>query len=182
MIKEYEDLRKKYRPEKIRILLIGESPPDRGGGELSFFYSTVLSSHDNLFKGVAEAIYGEEAEIHDHDKVTILKWLKRDGYWLIDLCPSPINKLQDKEKQAEIAKNRDILIEKVKELKPSVGVIICKANIYREVAESIRRAGINVLHNVPIPFPSNNGSKKPQFKTQRDEFVSSFRDIIKRCK
>ena len=89
---------------------------------------------------------------------------------------------KDKEKQAEIAKNRDILIEKVKELKPSVGVIICKANIYREVAESIRRAGINVLHNVPIPFPSNNGSKKPQFKTQRDEFVSSFRDIIKRCK
>jgi hypothetical protein len=30
----YEELRKKYRPEKIRILLIGESPPDPGDGNI----------------------------------------------------------------------------------------------------------------------------------------------------
>jgi hypothetical protein len=53
----YEDLRASYRPEVVRVLLIGESPPDPGDGERRFFYAPTLS-HDNLYRSVAEAIYG----------------------------------------------------------------------------------------------------------------------------
>src|SRR2546422_2294554 len=44
----YEELRERYRPERLRYLLIAESPPDPGEGERRFFYSPALTI-DNLY-------------------------------------------------------------------------------------------------------------------------------------
>jgi hypothetical protein len=51
----YAELREMYRPERIGVLLIGESPPDPGYEEKRFFYAPTLSRFDNLFRGVVEA-------------------------------------------------------------------------------------------------------------------------------
>jgi hypothetical protein len=64
----YEELRERYRPEPIRVLLIGESPPDPGDAERRFFYAPTLSRHDNLYRGVAEALYGDTRGFSVKDK------------------------------------------------------------------------------------------------------------------
>lgn len=46
----YEELRNKYRPDDVVLLLIGESAPDPGQKEKRFFYAPVLTPHDNLFR------------------------------------------------------------------------------------------------------------------------------------
>lgn len=58
----YEELRERYRPERICVLLVAESPPDPGDGKRRFFYSPELRA-DNLYRGVAQALYGERDEI-----------------------------------------------------------------------------------------------------------------------
>ena len=44
----YEQLRQRYRPELLRVLLVAESPPDPGSGPRRFFYSPTLTI-DNLY-------------------------------------------------------------------------------------------------------------------------------------
>jgi hypothetical protein len=77
----YEELRARYRPEHLRVLLIGESPPDPGAGERRFFYASTLSRYDNLYRGVAEALYGEEGHLDVTAKVQTLMPLRDDGFW-----------------------------------------------------------------------------------------------------
>src|SRR4051812_15236755 len=80
----YERLREEYRPGELQILLIGESPPDPGSGERRFFYAPALARYDNLYRGVAEAVYGEESDFDVADKQKTLERLKDEGFWLID--------------------------------------------------------------------------------------------------
>jgi hypothetical protein len=87
----YEGLREKHRPGKLEVLLVGESPPDPGRGERRFFYAPTLS-YDNLYRGVAMAVYGEEPGFDLTDKPAVLERLKSDGFWLIDAVGHPINK------------------------------------------------------------------------------------------
>ena len=57
----YEQLRQRYRPQRLSVLLIGESPPDPGVGARRFFYAPTLAAADNLYRGVAAAVYGENS-------------------------------------------------------------------------------------------------------------------------
>ncbi len=41
-VAELERLRAAYRPKRVEVLLIGESPPDPSDGELRFFYAPGL--------------------------------------------------------------------------------------------------------------------------------------------
>jgi len=87
----YEQLREQYRPQHLRILLVAESPPDPGDGERRFFYSPLLT-YDNLYRGVAQAVYGERPDVNVRDKPRVLGLLRDDGFWLIDAVEHPINK------------------------------------------------------------------------------------------
>jgi hypothetical protein len=69
----YDELRACYRPEHLRILLIGESPPDAGAGERHLFYAPTLSRYDNLYGGVTEALYGEPGPFNLTDKAQTLQ-------------------------------------------------------------------------------------------------------------
>lgn len=53
----YADLRRAWRPEAVRLLLVAESAPDPKSATRRFFYAPQLSQHDNLFRGVVEALY-----------------------------------------------------------------------------------------------------------------------------
>jgi hypothetical protein len=68
----YEELRERYRPARLRYLLIAESPPDPGDGERRFFYSPALTI-DNLYRGVAEAVYGQREDVDLQDKPAVLR-------------------------------------------------------------------------------------------------------------
>src|SRR5437868_7689299 len=126
----YEELRQRYRPDRLRYLLIGESPPDPGDGERRFFYSPSLRA-DNLYRGVATAVYGEEEELDVRDKPAVLEHLRRDGFWLIDAVEDLVNKLTRSARARAVAENVPRLVRHCVELAPDCGVIICHGVVYR---------------------------------------------------
>jgi hypothetical protein len=152
----YEELRASYRPAEVRYLLIGESPPDPGSMERRFFYSSVLSQYDNLYRGVAEAMYGLDPGFDVTRKVTNLDRLKSDGFWLIDAVEHPVNKGSASARRAAIRSAVPGLIGRCQEVSPRLGIIICHTLVYDEAALFLQEAGLRLLHDRPIPFPLGN--------------------------
>jgi hypothetical protein len=118
----YEELREQYRPERLRVLLVAESPPDPGEGERRFFYAPELRV-DNLYRGVAQALYGEHDEMDILDKPAVLDRIRADGYWLVDAVDEPINKLGSAARARAIAAGVPRLAERCVELAPELGVM-----------------------------------------------------------
>jgi hypothetical protein len=151
----YEELRESYRPAVVRVLLIGESPPDPGEGPRRFFYAPTLS-HDNLYRGAAEAFYGEQPDFDIKDKVGILQRLCRDGVWLIDAVDEPIDKRTTAARRRAIAAAAPSLAKRAAALAPTVGVLVCHGVVFAQVGLALRAAGVHVLHEEPLPFPLGN--------------------------
>ncbi len=140
----YEELRERYRPERLRVLLVAESPPDPGDGERRFFYSPELRA-DNLYRGVAQALYGKHDEIDILDKPAVLDRIRADGFWLIDAVNEPINKLGSAARARAIAAGVPPLAKRCVELAPELGVIIRHGKVYAAGAQPLREAGVVVL-------------------------------------
>lgn len=151
----YQRLRSAYRPLKIRILLVGESPPDPGSSARRFFYSPVLGA-DNLYRGVSTALYGRERGFDVTRKVDNLARMKRDGVWLVDAVNTPVNLKTPAERKRAIRDGVPELVRQVKKAAPGLGVIICHGLVYRECATALREAKICVLHDEALPFPLGN--------------------------
>lgn len=164
----YERLRDQYRPEVLRFLLIGESPPDPGAGERRFFYAPTLS-YDNLYRGVALGAYGERDDFNLQNKKETLKRLCDDGFWLIDAVENPINKSSPSSRRRAINAAVPRLVERCRELAPERGVIICHDPVYQATAPALRAAGVDLLHSEALPFPLGNW---------RAKFVEGFRRAL----
>jgi hypothetical protein len=132
----YDELRQSYRPARRRVLLIGESPPDPASGARRFFYAPTLS-HDNLFRGVAQAIYGDTVDLRN--KVAVLEHLRDDGFWLIDAVDRPINQTTSGARRCAIAGAVPQLTERCRQLAPERGAIICHGLVYELAAAALRR-------------------------------------------
>lgn len=99
----YEHLRSAYRPASIRVLLIGESPPEPAGAERRFFYSDKLTQHDNLFRSVALAAFGlDKVAIASIPKSNVLERMAGAGLFLIDAVDTPVNRMSQRDRQRAI--------------------------------------------------------------------------------
>lgn len=152
----YEELRRQYRPTVVRVILIGESPPDPHDAERRYFYAPKLSQHDNLYRGVSMAFYGDSAAFDVKAKLDNLERLQDDGVWLIDAVPYPINAATRSDRRRAIRDNVDGLVSQCIALRPTLGVIVCHGKVYVETAEPLRRAGVHVMHDLALPFPLGN--------------------------
>jgi hypothetical protein len=164
----YEQAREQYLPDRLEVLLIGESPPDPGAGELRFFYAPTLRI-DNLYRGVAQALYGDHPEVDVADKLAVLRRLQADGFWLIDAVDRPINHLPPGPRRAAITAAVPQLVLRCRALAPRRGVIICHRVVFQLASSSLRDGGVTVLHDRPLPFPLGNW---------RAEFVAGFRRAL----
>lgn len=156
----YDELRALYRPDEVRVLLVAESPPDPGEGPLRFFYdSTLVTGGDNLYRGVAEAVYGNEPAVDVNDKVAVLRCLQRDGFWLIDAVQHSINKLKRPARRDAIRSAAPELVARIQTLAPTRGVVICHGGVFDEVAPLLPAEGVHLLHDAMLPFPMAGGRK-----------------------
>lgn len=76
---------KQYQPDKIRPLLVAQTPPE---ADDRYFYFPYVAQHDWLFRAVTQAIlpHGEASRIN---KAALLAQLLDLGVFLIDLKPIP---------------------------------------------------------------------------------------------
>ena len=151
----YDELRDRYRPEQVKLLLVAESPPDPRSRERRFFYSPSLK-YDNLYRAVAIVLYGDEDGFDLRAKPEYLGRMRDDGVWLIDAVDTPVNGLPRVERLRKVKEAAPQLAARCQKLDPSVGVLVCHSVVYRAVAETLRSNQVRLLHDRPLPFPLGN--------------------------
>ena len=165
----YDELRDNHRPDVVEVLLVAESPPDPGSTDRRFFYSPTLDGKDNLYRGVATALYGRETDFDLTAKATVLRRIQRDGFWLIDLCDEPVNHLPPSARRRALQDAVPDLVARAVAVAPTRGVIVCMTPVHRLVAAPLEAAGVPVLHDTPLPFPMS---------WLRADFVEGFRHTL----
>lgn len=140
--RSYEEMRGEYRPAQVRLLLIGESAPDPREAQRRFFYAPALAPADNLFRGVVEALYDHRFPRGSAgtSKVPWLERLRRDGVYLIDLVPFPVNGLTRGRRARARRDHLGAAVEEAGSLSPA-GVAVCHAPTFRLLATPLRRPG-----------------------------------------
>jgi hypothetical protein len=168
----YEDLRAQWKPDVVRLLLVGESAPDPAAQERRFFYAPTLDRRDNLFRGVVAALYEPIPRgSTGRPKRPWLERLRTDGVYLVDLVPFPVDKLTAGERRRARRHHVPALVRQAQTLLPD-GVIVCHGPTFTEVASALRAAGLPLLHDEPLPFPLGN---------TRARFVIGVRAALVAC-
>ena len=147
--------RERYKPNHIRVLLIAESPPSSGG----YFYFTRTIGKDHLFRETMKALgfWPETQPMRKGlDKRRLLSRFRSAGFFLIDTCETPVDKLNTAARTTAIANGASDLPRKVSNLDPDK-IIILKKTVYHPARHSLKAAGWNrrILNSRAIPFPSH---------------------------
>ncbi len=161
---DYAVARSKYRPSKVEVLWIAESPPTSQG----FFYFEKTTGKDHLFRETMKAvgIWPSNSTMHkDMDKRPYLSQFESKGYFLIDTCELPVDRLDNAKRRQEIRRGALRLTGEVRALEPKK-VLIVKANVFGPVREELERAGLGgrILNKRAIPFPSHGW--QPKYRSQ----------------
>ena len=155
---KYKEASEKYRPDKIKILFIAESPPFyKKDEEPRYFYFEKLTGNDSLFREIMKVLYPNEHLQSKKGKIQLLKKFQKNGFFLIDACECPIN--QEKKKKVRnyhIEKNFPKLKEKIKKLiNKDTKIILIKKNVYDLLHKKLKDEKFNVINNKFLPFPSH---------------------------
>lgn len=161
MATEYDEIRNKYRPDRIAFLLIAESPPPAPHIQSSrqFYYADRIRKDDRLFTNTIRAMYPETADTPEPEleaqKESWLQRLKQDGVYMIEaLEDSQEHEVTKKDRQARIRATLPRLIERVGQLAAAdTKIILIKSNVFDVAAEPLREAGFTVLNTELVDYP-----------------------------
>lgn len=153
----------KYKPKKVRLLLVAEAPPcdtDR------YFYFERVDTHDWLFRYAWEGLTGEKPE--RDAKAEHLTELKRMGVFMIDLHEANVSQ----PKLAQLVPQVPGLVNRCKALKPE-RIVLIKSIVHDAAYAALREAGLPVV-DARIPFPASGQQKKflELFREAAGEFVT----------
>lgn len=159
----YDEIRQIYRPKRIKVLLIAESPPPKPDIQSSrqFYYTDRIRQDDRLFVNTIRALYPKtidtkESELEQHKD----EWLRRfqnDGFYMIEaLQESQVHEVTKKQRKSRIRDVVPTLIERVSDLvEPGTGIILIKSNVFEEAAEPLKAAGFTVLNTELVDYPGH---------------------------
>jgi hypothetical protein len=151
--------RRKYRPRKIRILLIAESPPSSGG----FFYFPMTIGKDHLFRETMKALDlwpENEPMLKGVDKRPMLLRFQSMGFYLLDTCDFPVDKMRPVERRETLLEQIPRLVNDVIEADP-LRIFVVKSTIFNPVVIALEESGLRsrVLNTGPVPFPSHGNQR-----------------------
>jgi hypothetical protein len=157
----YDDLRQKYRPAHIKVLLIAESPPPPAaiGGSRHFYRTDKIRVGDRLFVNTIKALYADAADMTEaeleRDKEKWLRQFQADGWYMVEaLQESLAHEVTKPQRQALIKQNVPRLIERVSKLAGhDTKIILIKSNVFVVAAEPLRQAGFMVLNTALLDYP-----------------------------
>lgn len=147
MLLPYEEAREYYRPNKVRVIFIGESRPEAG----TFFYH----ENSNLFRYTKEAF--EQASGVPFN----CEAFKRHGCWLYDVCGEPVNNLAPTQRKERIENGLPELEKILKQLKPEFVIAVKKGDFIKLASPIILDAGFIVGRTFfSLPFPANGNQQR----------------------
>jgi len=140
-----ERLRASYRPEKVKVLFVGESAPASGG----FFYKQSGLLHSQFRQALAPYI---------GDSPTFVEAFKQAGFYLDDLVLEPVNLLSWSERQEIHAESISSLAERLRGYQ-APRVIAFMKGITLPVKAAIAMSGTKCRFDV-VPFPGHGWQAK----------------------
>lgn len=146
---EFEILRQKYKPVKIRQLFIGESPPANG----TFFYNADSSLYRYTRMAFMQAFGDTVGSGED-----FLGTFQSLGCFLDDLCPTPLNRLNKREREHYREQSVSDLAVRIALASPQEIVVVMKA-IVPTVIKAISLANVDLKHFYSLPFPAQGHQK-----------------------
>lgn len=160
-MQSYEHLRAQYKPDRIRFLLVAESPPpDASTASSRHFYRTDKQRQDDrLFTNTIKALYPEAAAMTEGqiqpNKEQWLQQFKSDGWYLIEaLEESQKHEVTKQDRQARIAAALPRLIQRIKKIaSPNTNIVLIKSNVFEVAAAPLRKAGFNVINTELLDYP-----------------------------
>ena len=157
---QFDKARQRYRPSKIRLLMIAESPPSSGG----FFYFPKTIGKDHLFRETMKTVGlwppGTPMP-RGINKQSMLRRFASMCFYLLDSSTDPVDKLPNRDRRKAIHDQLPRLVEDVKRADP-LNIVIVKSSIFEPVMSALQEAGFwsRVLNNQPIPFPSHGNQQE----------------------
>ena len=154
-----ERLRRRYKPDDVRVLFVGESPPAGG----TFFYR----ANSKLYDASREAFERAIPRLAREDD--FLCAFARLGCYVEDLALYPVNHLdlRDPERLEARAAGVKPLARRIKPLRPKRFVFVMKA-IVDDVRDALDAAGHNGVQRDDLPFPARH----------RDRYVAELADLV----
>lgn len=137
---------RRYKPERIDLLLVAEAPPsalDR------YFYFPDVREQDSLFRYVCRALLGREPT--REGKADLLAELRERGVFLIDLQDEP----RDGTPLSEFVPE---LVARCESLDPG-WIVLIKATVFDAGYAALAEAGLPVS-SVRVPFPGSGQQKR----------------------
>jgi len=145
----------KYRPTRVRLLLVAAAPPD---DPACYFYFESADSHDPLFDQIGYVLFEEEPA---GPKEPYLKVLRRRGVFVIELDPgAPVG-------EGTRADPEKWLAMRIDPLQPEHIVAIGR-EVHAAAAPELERAGLPLVPEI-VPFSP---------RTDRAEFAREFRHAL----
>lgn len=155
-----ERSRQAYRPATVRVLFVGESPPANG----TFFYF----GKSNLAQYTHEAF--QRVYDRNMDPQQFLAAFCERGFYLVDLCQTPVNRLSKRARRAEHRAGVEELAAMLQELRPDRIVVVMKA-IEPAVMKAVACAGLLGIPMDVLPFPAQG---------HQHEYVTGLTALLRR--
>jgi hypothetical protein len=137
-----EELRVKYKPDDVVVLVVGESAP----AGVTFFYQ----ADSNLFFATREAF--ERAQGPLPEGTGFLEHFKELGFWLWDMAPEPVNHKRGRPRRYAVAQGVTRLKLLIEEFDPDF-VVAVKTSLEGPVRQAAQLAGFPARRVKILPFP-----------------------------
>jgi hypothetical protein len=153
-----ERLRRSYRPKRVRLLFVGESPPASG----RFFYQ----ADSGLYRAIRRTFMRAFPEIRKEDFLATFRDL---GCYLIDLCSEPVDDLEVKQRKRICGTGESHLARTIRRLQPETIVTLVLA-IAPNVEHAIKISKWKGRH-IQLPYPG-------RWKRNRIAFDRALRPFL----
>ncbi len=159
-----------YKPARIVLLLVGESPPPHRG----FFYDT--DSPEGQLSRNTRRVFEDVSGVEFADRRDFLSHFKRKGCYLYDLFGprgKTILRADRREREAAVEKLSNLLRQE----KPKITVSVLKRTS-KLVEKAIERAHIHVNYRT-LPYPTRN--YVTQYRSAMAAILTSFSEALGRA-
>lgn len=162
---KFEKARLKYKPEKIKYLLVAETPPKSDSDR--FFYFENVSKQDSLFLETMKVLYptetnGLETKTIRSIKNKFLTQFAKDGFYLIDSLETPFEeKLTSSNKIKLINGGQLDLLKRIQSIvDKKTKIILISATVFKANFQFLIDQKVNVINTELLDFPGSGGQVK----------------------
>ena len=167
----YKELAEKFLPNRIRYLLIGESPPyTPPNEELKYFYNYRNSKNGQiLLSSISYSFLGEKFFVGKDNKEEFLNGIVKKGIFLLDATYEPINHIKDKKLRRSKIKDSYPLLKKNLSnlpLKHNAKTLLIHGNVIKAIGGTIRE-DFKSYRFYDIGFPSYYNDENFKLKIRK---------------